>query len=245
MNKMKIEIWSDIACPYCYIGKRKIEKALEQFSDADNVSVIWHSYELNPLFPKGNSGKSYFQHLAELKECTVEEAEHDFQEIIQLGKEVGIIYNPNKIITTNTHDALRLVKLANKYNLANEAEEVLFKAHFTDGEDISNTDILIRLLSSIGIPKADVIRSLDSFEYSEDIKKDIIKSEEELNLEYIPFCLLNNKYKIQGSVTIEEYLDIIKTAYQDWSENGENSVIDNETDAIKGKSCSIDGTCSL
>lgn len=245
-EKMKIEIWSDIACPYCYIGKKKLEKALLQFDESDNISIIWRSYELEPDLPKGKQDKNYFEHLAEIKGVSVEEAQKSFNDIAAQAKEEGLVFNPQKIITTNTHDALRLIKLANKYNLGSEAEEILFKAYFTDGEDISDKNTLIRLFTQLSIAKAEIERSIDSFEYSEEVKNDITTAEEKLHLEFIPFYLLNNKYKIQGSISTENYIEIIQEAYTDWLENGSHEEItDNENNITTGKSCSIDGTCSL
>lgn len=241
---MRIDIWSDIACPFCYIGKRKMEKALAQFPNAEDVKLVWHSYELNPSLRKGSNGKSYYEYLAELKEVSVDEAKESFEEVLSEAKEEGLNYNPENIVVTNTSDALRLVKLANKYNLATEAEEELFKAYFVDGKDVSNKDVLINLGVKIGIPQGDINRCFDSFEYSEDVKNDTIRAEEEYDLEYIPFYLLNNKYIIQGSIPVEEYLETLHKAYNEWKNGGESSEQD-KANVITGKSCSIDGTCSI
>lgn len=245
MNKMKIEIWSDIACPYCYIGKHKLDKALESLAFAKEIEIIWKSYHLDPDLPKGNYGKSYFEYLSDKQGFTIEQVKEDFNNIQSLGKEVGLKFNPDTTIVTNTMDALRFVKLAAKYAVADQAEEVLFKAYFTDGEDISSKDVLIALASKVGIPAEDLIRSIDSFEYSDNIKSDIFKADNELNLEYIPFYLINNKHIIQGSVSVEEYISVITNAYEDWKINGTPDENSDKEDIIKGKACSIDGTCSI
>lgn len=241
---MRIDIWSDIACPFCYIGKRKMEKALAQFPYSNDIKLVWHSYELNPDLPKGKYGKSYYEYLAEAKGVSLEEAENDFSDVMVLAKEEGLDFNPDKIIITNTSDALRLVKLANKYDLATEAEEELFNAYFVEGKDVSDKSVLINLGVKIGVPQGDITRCLDSFEYFEEVKNDTIRSEEEHNLEYIPFYLLNNKFIIQGSITSEEYLEVLNKSYNDWKSNGESKG-DNKENTLRGKSCSIDGTCSI
>lgn len=243
MEKMKIEIWSDIACPYCYIGKRKFELALSQFAHADELDLVWKSYELNPALPRKASEKMYYEYMAEVKNQTVDEAKESFKHLIALAQEVGLEYNLDKLVVTNTEDALRLVKLADKYNLADEAEEVLFKAYFTDGKNISDKEVLLQLGTSIGLPQGDIGRMLDCFEYAEEIKRDMKRAEEQLSLEYIPFYLLNSKHIIQGSIPQADYLDVLQKAYDDWKQNGES---DGQSmgDIISGQSCSIDGVCS-
>ncbi|MFV0467380.1 MAG: DsbA family oxidoreductase [Dysgonomonas sp.] len=243
MEKMKIEIWSDIACPYCYIGKRKMETALSQFPHRDEIELVWHSYELNPDFPKAALDKSYYQYLAEINHSTIEKEKIELQGLIHLAKSAGLDYHFDKVILTDTSDALRLVKLAKEKKLADEAEEILFKAFFVDGENISDRNTLIRLGVQIGLPEDEIANLLDSDKFLEEIKEDIRHSEDDLNLEYIPFYLLNNKYVVQGSIANEEYLDVLTKAYDDWKHNGISATV-NEEDIITGQACSIDGKCS-
>lgn len=244
MDKMKLEIWSDIACPYCYIGKRKLDRALADFPHAEEIELIWHSYELNPMLPNGNSGKTYYQHLSELRGITEMEAREDFEEVLLLAQQEGLEYNPEHIVFTNTLKALRLAKLASKYNLATEAEEALFHAYFVAGKDVSDTDTLIEIACKVGINESDVMRCLNTPEYSEEVQNDFKYADQVLNLEYIPFYLLNDKHTIQGSVAVEDYLNVLHKAYSDWKENGVSDG-KNKEKVVKGKSCSIDGTCSL
>ncbi|MFR9164912.1 MAG: DsbA family oxidoreductase [Dysgonomonas sp.] len=244
MSKMKIEIWSDIACPFCYIGKKKMEQALSQFSESDNVELEWHSYELNPSLPKSGLSQTYYQYLAEMHDYSEEEAKADFKDVLELADSVGLKYNPDNIVVANTSDALRLTKLAAKYGKASEAEEALFKAYFVDGENVADRNVLIKIGGKIGIPAGDINRCLDTFEYSEDINNDIQRAEDELDLEFIPFYLFNNRYVIQGSVSVEDYLKALGEAYNDWKENG-IFIGEEKIDVVHGKSCSIDGTCSI
>ncbi|MDL2215086.1 DsbA family oxidoreductase [Dysgonomonas sp. OttesenSCG-928-M03] len=239
---MKIEIWSDIACPYCYIGKHRMEEALNQFPHANEVELIWHSYELNPSLAKAPLGKSIYKYMAEQYNNTEESQKKGMESITAIGKSLGLEYNFDKLVVTNTSDALRLVKLAKKYNLADQAEEVLFKAYFTDGECISDKDTLIKLGKNIGIPETEIVKMLDSNEYLDEITNDIRYSEDKLDLQYIPFYLFNNKDIIQGSLTTEEYLEMLDKSYNYWKQNG---VSLESGDRISGKACSIDGTCSL
>lgn len=241
MSKMKIEIWSDIACPYCYIGKRKLERALEQFPHRENVKLVWHSYELDPDLPKKAISQSIYSYFAKKYGMTENEARETQSNVAKLAKEVGLNYDFDNLVVANTSDALRLVKLADESNLATEAEEVLFDAYFVKGLDISDYKVLVQLGVQIGLKEDDILRMLDSDKYLTDIKKDIDFSENELNLEYIPFYLFNNKQIVQGSIPSEEYLKVLNEAYSEWKKNGVSS---ERGDIISGQSCSIDGVCS-
>jgi len=240
---MKIEIWSDIACPFCYIGKKKFEKAISGFEHKNELEVIWHTYELNPDMPKKQTSKSYYQFLAEMNGWSEEKAVSNFGEIVSLAKEVGLHFNPDKMIITNTFDALRMIKLANKYGIAGQAEEALFKAFFTDGKNISDGRTLIEIGTILGISEADTKRMLGSFEYKDEIKNDINRADNELNLQYIPFYLFNNKDIIQGSVSVDAYSKAVEQAYNYWKKNGHENK-PTEGDIITGQSCSIDGVCN-
>lgn len=240
---MKVEIWSDIACPYCYIGKRKFENALAKFPHANEIELVWHSYELNPDLPKRPLGQSYYEYFAGLHGSSIEEVKADLQGLVDLAKEVGLDYHFEKLVVANTSDALRLVKLAKKHKLADETEEVLFKAYFVDGEDISDRVTLVRLGTSVGIPEDEIMTLLNGDEFVIDIEADIRFSEDELDLEYIPFYLFNGKDIIQGSLAEEEYLDVLHNSYNFWKENGVSKGGGGERH--KGRACSPDGTCSI
>lgn len=239
MDKMLIEIWSDIACPFCYIGKRKLEMALAQFEHSDKVELKWYSYELDPSLPKEAVAESLYQYFADKYGLTLEEAVAKQQGVIKLAKEVGLNYDYDKLKVTSTTDALRLVKLAAKFNLATEAEEVLFRAYFEQGENISDRKILIELGEKIGLKAADIEAMLDSDQYLSLLKKDAQRAEEEFDLQYIPFYRINYNQIIQGSIAVEDYLKVLNQAYAEW-ESGTSSL----GGTIAGQSCSIDGICS-
>lgn len=241
MDKMKIEIWSDIACPYCYIGKRKLEMALDQFPNKDNVELVWHSYELDPNLPKEALESKIYGYFSMKYGVSVNEAHEAMKKTAALAKEVGLDYDFDNLVVANTSDALRLVKLAKESGLATETEEVLFDAYFVKGKDVSDRSTLIELGTAIGLDKERIISLLDSDKYLAEIKKDIEYSENELNLEYIPFYLFNNKEIVEGSIAVEKYLDILNKSYAEWEQNG---VSTGRGEIISGQSCSIDGVCS-
>ena len=152
MSKIKVEIWSDIACPYCYIGKRKFELALQKFPQAEDVEVIWHSYELNPDLPKAVESASQ-------KQLHFNDANN--KKLQALAAEVGLEYNLDKLYYTNTSDALRLVKLAKEIGKAGEAEEILFKAYFTEGKNVGDRQFLVEVGTSLGLKQQDINEILD------------------------------------------------------------------------------------
>lgn len=243
MKKMTVEIWSDIACPYCYIGKRKFEKALAQFEHRDEIKLEWHSYELNPDLPKKALDMSFAEYFSKENGASAEDVKAFCLKLTSLAKEQGLDFNFDNLIVANTSDALRLVKLANESGLADEAEEALFDAYFVKSKDISDRAILVELGVKIGLNEASIVKMLDSDKYLEQIEKDIDYSENGLNLEYIPFYYFNNKDIIQGSMEIEDYIDMLNKAYTEWKEHGVG-----QGDGEKrsgGRSCSADGVCSL
>lgn len=242
MEKMKIDIWSDIACPYCYIGKRKIEQALNQFPHRDKIELVWHSYELDPTLTESDSSKPYYSYITKRLGITEEQSRKSNAQINKMGQEVGIQYNFDSIVVANTSKALRMVKLAALDNLATEMEEALFKAYFTDGENIGDNNILTRIGSSIGLDSKAITALLNSDEFASDVQSEIEYADNELNLEYIPFYLFNNKHIVQGSLPVENYLDILHKSYTEWEAEG---VSTSRNDSIKGQSCSIDGHCSI
>lgn len=240
-DKMKIEIWSDIACPYCYIGKRKLEKALDKFAHKDQVQLVWHSYELDPDLPKKALSTPFYKYFAQSHGMTEAEVRENNAKVVKLAKEVGLDFDFDKLVVANTSSALRLVKLAKESGLATEAEEILFSAYFVEGKDISDQATLIELGVKIGLKEDEIVKMFKNNKYSINIEKDMEYSENELNLEYIPFYLFNNKHIVQGSIATDEYLKLLESSYDEWKQNG---VSKKRGDIVSGQSCSIDGVCN-
>jgi protein disulfide-isomerase len=240
MSKMKIEIWSDIACPYCYIGKRKLEKALAEFPYKKNVELVWHSYELDPELPEKATGQTIYSYFARKYDISEDEAREKQTDVAKLAGETGLNYDFDNLVVANTNNALRLVKLANESGLATEAEEILFDAYFVKGLDISDRKTLVKLGTQIGLKEADIVSFLASDKYKDDIGKDMEYSENKLNLEYIPFYVFNGKQMVQGSIASGKYTELLNEAYKDW----ERGLSSRNGEIISGQSCSIDGVCS-
>lgn len=240
MGKMKIEIWSDIACPYCYIGKRKLEKALQQFEHADKIDIKWRSYQLDPSLQKGKTDISYIQNISDKTGRSLADIEKSIKRIEDIASTVGLKYDFEKIIITNTSDALRLVKLAAQNGLASEMEEALFSAYFIEGKCVSDPEVLISIGTKMGLDEKRINIMLKSEEFKDSLisEKEDVKLKYELH--YIPFYLINKSHILQGSIEVQTYIDTIREAYKEW-EKGTKS----EGSSYSGQACSIDGSgCS-
>jgi predicted DsbA family dithiol-disulfide isomerase len=208
-----VEIWSDVVCPFCYIGKRHFENALEQFSDRDKVQVSWKSYQLDPTL-KTEPGKNSVQHLAEIKGWSLEHARLATSQVTQMASKAGLHYNLDKAVVANTMDAHRLIQLAKKENKDNQAEEELFKAHFTDGKNIADKNVLLEIAQKIGIDQtlAEEVISTDTF------RQNVVSDQQEaqhIGVRGVPFFVINRKYAVSGAQPPEAFLQTLQKTLQE------------------------------
>jgi predicted DsbA family dithiol-disulfide isomerase len=175
MNKMKVDIWSDVVCPFCYIGKRQFEIALDQFEHKDKVEVTWHSFQLDPNTPKPSVGNTY-EMLSKKYGLTLEKAKEMSQGVVDMAALVGLHYDMDSTKPSNTFDAHRLIHLADKTGLADKAEERFFAAYFTEGQDISDESTLKKLSAEIGLNSSEVDAVLASDEFADAVRIDQYKS---------------------------------------------------------------------
>jgi len=135
---MKVEIWSDIMCPFCYIGKRRFENALKEFPHKDDIEIVWKSFQLNPAM-KTDPGKNINQYLSEVKGWSLTQARQANDYVTKMAKEVGLYYDFKKVVVANSFDAHRLIQLAKVNGKGDEMEEQLFKAYFTEKKEYCRT----------------------------------------------------------------------------------------------------------
>src|SRR5690554_291356 len=143
-NKMKIEIWSDVMCPFCYIGKRNFETALAQFAYKEDIEVVWKSYQLDPTIPEVVN-ETYVDYLVKRKGISLEQATGTLANVAQSAKQAGLDYHFDKALMVSSHKAHLLIQFAKTKKLGNEAEERLFKAFFTEGKNIADVATLTQL----------------------------------------------------------------------------------------------------
>ncbi len=214
--KMEVEIWSDVMCPFCYIGKRRFETALSQFGHADDVEIEWKSFQLNPQM-KTVPGKSINEYLAENKGWTIDHAREANQYVTNMAKEVGLTYNMDKAVVANSFDAHRLIQLAKKQGKGDAMEERLFKAYFTEGKNTADHQVLLDIGLEIGLDKTETEQVLNSDAFAEDVRKDIYEAQQ-VGARGVPFFVFNRQYAVSGAQPAEVFLQTLEKSYETWQE---------------------------
>lgn len=220
-NKMKVEIWSDITCMYCYMAKRKFESALSQFKDKDKIEVIWKSFELAPDL-KTNPNILFPDFLANLKGISVEQSLAMISGASNMVKEAGLSFNLEKTIPANSFNAHRLSHLAKAYQLQEEIEEQLFKAYFTEGKNIDDIPTLMQLAIEIGLDSIAVKRCLESTEYADQVMSDIAEAKE-ASINSVPNFVFNSKSTISGTKESNVFLETLEKTFGLWQSESEQS----------------------
>jgi len=233
---MKVQIWSDVMCPFCYIGKRRFEEALTAFSHQDKVEIEWKSFQLNPTL-KTNTQINVYESLAESKGWQLDYAKQVTGQVAEMAAQVGLDFNFDKAVVANSFNAHRFSHLAKKHNLGDAAEEQLFRAYFTDGKNVDDADTLVDLGASIGLDAAEIRDALNDKEaYAADVHQDVFEAET-LGIRGVPFFVMDNKYAVSGAQATDVFVNTLNTAYQEW-EQGNNGL-----SVTEGPTCDIDGNC--
>jgi predicted DsbA family dithiol-disulfide isomerase len=233
MQKVKIEIWSDIVCPFCYIGKNKLFQAIDKLNAKEQIEVVWHSFQLDPSFPLGESVATS-QYLSERKNISREQLEGMYDHIKANGKAYNIQFNFKNALTFNTHQAHKLWQWTKKFNKSSEMKEVLMYAYFTENRDLSKESELIELVEKIGLSKQEAILALESEEYTNIVQMDLYAAHQ-MDIRGVPFFLINEKAVISGAQDDRVFEQVLQTALQ-FSQK--TSVLGN-SDAI----CNSEGNC--
>ena len=234
---MKIEIWSDVMCPFCYIGKRRFEDALQQFAHKDEVEVEWKSFQLNPDMQTDPS-LNINQYLADVKGWNLDYAQQMNNHVTEMAAQVGLTYDFDKAVVANSFNAHRFSHLAKTHSLGEAAEEALFKAYFTDGKNIDDKDTLIELGTSIGLNADEVKQTLDSDAFADDVKHDIAEAQQ-LGIRGVPFFVMNNKYGVSGAQAVPVFSETLEKSFAEWQQENAKPKLT----IIEGESCTPDGDC--
>jgi len=237
-EKMKVEIWSDVMCPFCYIGKRRFETALQQFEHRDDIEVEWKSFQLNP-YMETNPGININEYLAEIKGWSIDDARSMNDHVTQMAAEVGLTYDFDKAIVANSLKAHRFSHLAKKHGLGEAAEEALFKAYFTDGKNIDDDTTLIELGVSLGLDSEELKQTFESDAFAKDVKDDIAEAQR-LKIQGVPFFVLNSKYGISGAQAVPVFSQTLENSFTEWQQENTKPALT----VIEGESCSPDGDCN-
>lgn len=210
---MKIEIWSDFACPFCYIGKTRFEEALSTFKHKNKVEVVYKAYQLNPQAPKVMTGSAY-EAFAKSHGTTVEQAKERFKMFTQNAKQAGLTYNYDILQMTNTFDAHRLAKWANTLGKEEAVTSRLMKAYFTEGKNLADYDTLAQLAEDVGLPKDQALHILNQNEFKDHVKQEQQEARQ-IGVQGVPFFVLNRKYGISGAQQTAYFKQALE---QIWSE---------------------------
>lgn len=237
---MKIEIWSDIACPFCYIGKRRLEIALEQFEHKEDVKIFFRSFQLDP-YAKKNTGMDIHQVLSSKHGMSYEKAKQLNYQLEQQAKEIGLEYHFDTLIPTNSYDALRLSYYAEEKGKMKEMMERLMKAYLVDSLDIGDHATLARLAGEIRLNEKEALDALAGDWYSENIARDKAEGSK-IGIQGVPFFIVNDKYAISGAQPSETFLEMLQKV---WKEDYDNTKIKENKSGPSSEDYCSDGTCKI
>ena len=234
---MKIEVWSDYVCPFCYIGKKQLEKAIKNSGYDGQIAVEFKSFLLDPTTPI-DTEESIYTSLARKYNMSEQEVENMTKNVASRAKEVGLDYNFDDMKTANTTAAHRLAKLAAEQGKAEIYNERLMKAYFLEGEAIGRHDVLKRLAKEAELDMEDVQRVLESNQYEEAIEQDIYEAQQ-IGVRGVPFFVFNNKYGLSGAQPQPLFEQTIEQAASEAGLKKKIKVVGRE-----GAICS-DGQCDI
>jgi predicted DsbA family dithiol-disulfide isomerase len=236
-KKLKVEIWSDVMCPFCYIGKRRFEQALQQFEHKDDVDIIWKSFQLDPDLVS-DAGKSVNQYLAERKGWTLDYAKQMNDHVTTMAAQVGLQYDFDKAVVANSFDAHRVLQLAKTKGLGDALEEQLFKAYFTDGKNIADHNTLVEIGTAAGLNEQELKETLSTNKFIDAVYNDLVEAEA-FGVSGVPFFVLDRKYGVSGAQQPELFLQALTRAHADWKQSQPTLTVMSNGDA-----CDVDGDCN-
>jgi len=233
---MKIEVWSDVVCPFCYVGKRRLEAALAEFPHRDAVEVVWRSFELAPDAP-AETGEPLDAMLARKYGMDLDEARAANARVTAMAAEVGLEFRLERARSGNTFDAHRLLHLAAEHGLGGAAKERLLRAYFTEGRAIGVRDELVVLGVELGLDEAEVRAALAADAHADAVRADQ-REARELGVQGVPFFVIDRRYAVSGAQPEAVFADALTRAWAERSPTLE--ALGAETDAA----C-VDEACAV
>ncbi len=209
---MTIEIWSDVVCPWCYIGKRRFENALSRFDHRAEVEVTFRSFQLDPDAPQ-QYPKSINEWLVEAKGIRLEQAQALHDRLAAMGAQEGLDYRFDKVRTGNTFDAHRLIHLAAHHGLQAGMVERLQRAYFSEGEPLGDLDTLVRLAAEVGLDPDEARQALETGAYATEVKADLHRAAV-VGVTGVPFFVIDNQYAISGAQPSDLFLNALEQVWQ-------------------------------
>ena len=212
---MKVEIWSDVVCPWCYIGKRRFETALAAFDGKDDVDVQWRSFQLNPDQPRG-ARTTHDEYLATKMRTTVDQVHRLNERVVGLAAAEGLRYDFDRYQVINTFDAHRVVHLGQAHGLGDQVQERFLSGQLEQGEVLDDPETLVRLGEEVGIPAQEIRDVLTSDAYAAEVQADIDEAHA-IGVNGVPFFAIDRRYGISGAQPAELFLQALTQAREEAS----------------------------
>jgi len=231
---MKVEIWSDVVCPFCYIGKRKFENALKDFAHRDEVEVVWHSFELTPDF-QPIPGESIHESLAKKKGVSVEEGKAMNDYMTKAAQEVGLNYDFDHTIPANTFLAHQLIHLGTHHGRQDATKERLMAAYYLEGQNVGDLDTLVKLGTEVGLDAAESRAALTAGTYAEAVRLDEYQAQQ-INVRGVPFFVFEDKYAVSGAQPSELFTEVLEKVWDEFKPAKSVPVL-----VADGSACGPDG----
>lgn len=234
MKTLKLDVWSDIACPWCYVGKRRLEAALKDFPHRDDVTITWHSFELDPSAPPVQPATpSYAERLAKKYGRSVAHAQGMIDNMTKVAAVDGLDMRFDKVRAGNTFDAHRLLHMAATRGLQGAMKERLLRAYMTEGEAVGDRDVLARLAAEVGLDAEEVRATLATSQYADEVRADE-RNARDIGITGVPFFAVAERYGVSGAQPAEVLLEVLEKAWSELPEGRETVVPD-------GAVCGPDG----
>jgi len=212
-SRVRIDVWSDVVCPWCYLGKRRFETALAAFPGRDRIDVVWRSFELDPSAPvEQPRDVSHAARLARKYGMTVREAESRTAHLVALAAAEGLTLDFEQTRPGNTFDAHRLLQMARAQDLAGALQERFMRAYFTEGEAIGSRDVQVRLAAEVGLDEEAVRAALATDQYADAVRADE-RLASELGIHGVPCFVVAQRYAISGAQPATEISRVLTRAF--------------------------------
>ena len=210
-GKLVVEVWSDVICPFCYIGKRHLELAIASLPQPELVDVRWRSFQLDEQAPV-DFNMGLVELLARKYGTSVKTAEERSQGIAARAAEVGLTFNYRNAVPTNTYNAHRMLHLAAVHGIQDKAKERLLLAYFTEGQHIGRLDTLLQLGKEIGLPEPELETLLEGDDFKDAVKSDMAEARR-MGVSGVPFFLIDGKHTISGAQPVEVFRSTLTKAW--------------------------------
>jgi len=215
MSKLRVDIWSDIACPWCYIGKRHLEQALGTFAHKDDVEIVWRAFELDPSAPRTvDRPVDFVERIARKYGTQPAQAQIMVDRVVSSGAKAGLELRFDRIVPGNTFDAHRLLHLAHERGKQDALKERMMRGYLTEGQAISDPEVLARLATEVGLDEQDVRAVLTSDRYAPEVRQDEALARE-LGISGVPFFVLAGRLGVSGAQPADVLLGALDRAWAD------------------------------